>query len=143
MHDDIYESIFSTLLTRGNFDINDYPNYKNIATVLKSQGYLTTPYVNTNIFEPDELGKIVLQSGGWTSYKQKENLKKSLADEQAKYNLKISKIQSKWIRIPYIISSLAFIASIASIIIAYKSYKLAESKQSIELKYIKPNDFEK
>lgn len=117
---ELSEEIFNAILLQGNFCLTllKYLEYKQNATILKSLGYLETPHINTDIFLPTELGKLVLQEGGWKNYTKTKNQQKNKYAKKEHYELQNIKFKyySFW---PMLILSL--IGGIYSIIQITKS----------------------
>lgn len=89
LDNELCEEIFCVILLQGDFCLNllKYLEYKKNATILKSLGYLETPHINTDIFLPTELGKLVLQAGGWKDYIITKNKQKEKYEKKEHYEL--------------------------------------------------------
>lgn len=127
---ELSEEIFCAILLQGEFCLSllKYLEYKKNATILKSLGYLETPYKNTDIFLPTELGKLVLQAGGWKDYTKAKNQEKEKYDKKEYYELQNIKFKyySFW---PMLVLSL--IGGTYSIIQITKSLQ-EENKSKME-----------
>jgi hypothetical protein len=127
--DEIIEEIFGTILRNGFADISPFENreYSRVAIGLKGKGYLVTPHVNINIYEPSKTGEEVLQSGGWKSHNLVKAREKKILDDKQFYEYKISKFKyyTLW---PALV--LGIIGGVYSIVEMAKSY--SEKKHKIE-----------
>ncbi|HRE78282.1 MAG TPA: hypothetical protein PLL09_10715 [Flavobacterium sp.] len=93
MFDEHVESIFATLLINGQITAGFNNPSRTVVLMLKSKGYLITPYVNPDIFEPSDLGREVLQCSSWKSYIEKKDLKEKRLIEKEILDLKISRFK--------------------------------------------------
>jgi hypothetical protein len=130
LNNELSEEIFNKILLEGNFclELKRYTEFKKTAIILKSLGYLETPHVNPDIFSPTELGKLVLQSGGWKDYNKNKKQQKEKDDKKEHYELQNIKFKyySFW---PVLVLSL--IGGVYSIIQIAKSLK-EENKNKTE-----------
>jgi hypothetical protein len=133
MDDIIADEIFSSMMTSGRVILTvQNQRLKKTISALKTLGYITNTKIEPLVFIPTDLGRDVLKAEGWIAYHQKKSAADIRAADKAALDLKQVKNSVRYWWIPYVISGLAFLASLVAITIAYKSYKLAESKQSTE-----------
>ncbi|MCC9016944.1 hypothetical protein [Flavobacterium lipolyticum] len=120
MNDDIAEEIFEIIQRTGYCEpITDWEQIK-CAVVLKNQGYLNTPRVNTEIYESTVLGQEVLQIGSWKKYIKAKNKKQKNLERKEYYDSLMSRLKfyTFW---PVLI--LGAIGGVNSIIDVEKKYR--------------------
>lgn len=121
MNDKITEEIFSTILEKGQFQAYyQYPEKTKHAIVLKSKGFLITPYENSSIYVPSKTGEEVLQLGGWENYNKEKDKKKRISDKKEHYEFQMAKLKYYTFWPALFLGSIGGVYSIMEIIKSYK-----------------------
>ena len=134
LDNELVEEIFNVLLTKGDFyvELYKYSEYKKNLTILKSLGYLETPHINTDIYLPTELGKSVLQSGGWINYNKIKNQQKEKDEKKEHYELQNIKFKYYSFWPVFVMSLFGGFYSIFQITISLKEENKSKTKPKTE-----------